>query len=499
MAVYLLAHDLGTSGNKASLFDENGALVKSMTCSYPLDVKNGNWAEQNADDWWKAVCDSTRALLDGVNPADIAGVSFSGQMMGALCVDRDGNPLRPSIIWADMRAADLVDGLRKNIGEMEYYKLTGHRLSASYSGAKLAWVRENEPDVYRKTDKVLNAKDYILYKLTGNMVTEPSDGSSTCLLDISTLQWSETLADLYGISMDKLPELRRSVDLAGKVTKEAASLTGLLEGTPVICGGGDGPCAAVGSGAVKEGIANCCLGTSSWISFASREPLIDENMTTFTFAHMVPGYVLPTGTMQQGGGALSWAVKTLFRDFPMDKSAIYDLVNREVSASPVGAKGLVFHPYLIGERSPRWNDKAKGSFIGLTLEHDRGDMLRAVMEGVALNFTVILDAFRENGAQIGAVNLLGGGARNPAWRKILADAMGVTIRTPTVLEEATSMGAAVTAGVGTGVFRDFSVIDKFLTIREEIQPDVTLRADYDECRRRFDETYKVLEPLFNKY
>ena len=293
MAVYLLAHDLGTSGNKASLFDENGALIKSMTAAYPLDVRNGNWAEQNADDWWNAVCESTKSLLDGINPHDIAGVSFSGQMMGALCVDCEGNPLRPSIIWADMRAADIIDELHGKISDMDYYRLTGHRMSASYSAAKLAWVKRNEPEIYAKTDKVLNAKDYILYKLTGNMVTEPSDASSTCLLDIGTLRWSDTLADLYGISMDKLPELRRSVDLAGTVTREAAALTGLVEGTPVICGGGDGPCAAVGSGAVREGIANCCLGTSSWISFASKEPLIDPDMTTFTLPTWYPAMFCP--------------------------------------------------------------------------------------------------------------------------------------------------------------------------------------------------------------
>ncbi len=498
MAVYLLAHDLGTSGNKASLFTEDGALVKSMTCSYGLDVKNGNWAEQNADDWWQAVCDSTKALLEGINPAEVAGVSFSGQMMGALCVDSEGNPLRPAIIWADMRATEIISELHEKIDDLTYYKLTGHRMSASYSAAKLAWVKRYEPEIYAKTDKVLNAKDYIIFRLTGNLLTEPSDASSTCLLDIGKLTWSDTLADLYGISMDKLPELRRSIDIGGYVTREAAAATGLKEGTPVICGGGDGVCAAVGSGIVREGSANCCLGTSSWVSFAAKEPLIDPAMTTFNFAHMVPGYVLPTGTMQQGGGALSWAVKTLFKDVPYDKNEVYRRVNEEVYASPVGAKGLIFHPYLIGERSPRWNDKAKGSFIGLTLEHDRGDMLRAVMEGVALNFSVILDAFRGNGADISELILMGGGARNPAWRQILADVLALKVKTPTVLEEATSMGAAIAAGVGSGVFKDFNVIDRFLTIAAEVEPNTSLTDTYADCRARFDNTYFALEPLFNQ-
>ena len=501
---YLLAHDLGTSGNKATLYSTDGQLVKCITYGYDLKVSNGNWAEQDPMAWWGAVCESTKALTAEVNAADIAAVSFSGQMMGCVCVDKNGEPLRDAMIWADMRSTEQESNLRANIGEKEFYNITGHRISSSYSATKLMWVRDNQPEIYARTAKMLNAKDFIILKLTGKMVTEPSDASATCLMDLGAKQWSDTVIDACELDRAKLPDIICSIDVAGTVTDEAASACGLLSGTPVVCGGGDGVCAAVGTGTVAEGRAYLCLGTSSWISYASKTPVCDEKMTNFNFAHIVPGLVTPCGTMQCGGGSLSWAVDTLckfdreFKD-KNEKGKLYDTVCSAVEASPTGAKGLLFLPYLLGERSPRWNEKAKGSFVGLTLEHGTGDMLRAVMEGVAMNLSLILDVYRNEGAKIDDLVLIGGGARSPVWRQILADVLGVSIQMPNFLEEATSMGAAITAGVGVGAFNNFNVIDRFLKTeriyevnKENNEKDNKLKKNFDECYFALEKTFDLL-------
>ena len=501
MKQYILAHDLGTSGNKATLYDTDGNLCGSVTCAYGLHVAEGGVAEQNAEDWWGAVREGTRTLLDKVNPKDICAVSFSGQMMGCLCVDSSGEPLRPSLIWADMRSVEQEKRLRQTLDAHEFYGITGHRLSSSYSITKLMWVREHEREVYDATSYMLNAKDYIIYKLTGEFVTEVSDASSTCLMDLNTMTWSDTLLRAAELDSSKMPTLLPSTAIAGKVSAEAARATGLLEGTSVVCGGGDGCCSAVGTGIVKEGVANCCLGTSSWISTATREPIFDPDMMTFNFAHMIPGLILPTGTMQTGGGSLSFAVEKLFSSLDgglENKGAIYDTVNREVASSAVGADRLLFLPYLMGERSPRWNPRAKGSFIGLTMAHTRGDMLRAVMEGVGYNFDIILKALRRNGNPIDDLILVGGGARNEVWQQILSDILGLPVRIPYDLESATSMGAAITAGVGVGVFDSFDVVDKFVRIRESRTPNHANDAVYDEMKGLFEDAYRALCPLFEK-
>jgi len=502
MSKYILAHDLGTSGNKATLFDIDGNLIKSTVFSYNLITGEKNSAEQRADDWWKAVCETSKSLLAEVNKSDVIAVSFSGQMMGCLCVDKDGSPLHNALIWADMRSTEQAEFIKNNIDAKTYYNITGHRISASDSITKFMWIRDNLPSVYNDTYKMLNAKDYIIYKLTNRFVTEPSDASSTCLLDLNTLSWSDEIIKLSGLDKNKLPELLRSIDVAGGVTKKAAELTGLLEGTPVVCGGGDGCCAAVGTGVVKEGIANCCLGTSSWISLAAKTPVCDKDMAVFNFAHIVPDYIMPCGTMQTGGGSLSWAVNSLYGGLEgyqsFSKNDIYASVGKEVAASPVGAKNLLFLPYLIGERSPRWNDKAKGTFLGLTLNHNRGDMLRAVMEGVGYNLDIILKTFKSSGNSIDELILIGGGARNKIWQEILCDIFEVPVFVPNYLEEATSMGAAITAGVGVGVFKDFNVVDKFIKINEENRPTPETNEKYKQMKELFDEAYYSLNKIFDK-
>ena len=491
---YLIAHDLGTSGNKATLYSADGRIINSRVYSYDVQITNGTWAEQDPEDWWRAVCETTKELIAEIDPKDIAAVSFSGQMMGCLCVDANGNPLRNSIIWADLRSEKEEQFVRSQIAERDFYRITGHRISPAYSGFKFLWLKNNEPEIYAKTFKTLNAKDFIILRLTGAYVTDFSDASSTCLMDLNEFCWSNELLEIFGLSPDKMPEIKRSIDIAGTVTAEAARATGLLEGTPVVIGGGDGACAAAGTGCVKEGVANCVLGTSSWISITSQKPIFDEGMTTFNFAHILPYQVMPTGTMQTGGGALSWAVNTLYES---GDGPTYQRIQKELADSPIGAKGLFFLPYLIGERSPRGDTNAKGTFAGLTMEHKKIDMIRAVMEGVAFNFDVILKVFKSR-MQIDELVTIGGGARTDAWLQILADVLNTTMVKPNYLEEATSMGAAITGGVGVGIFEDFNVISKFLRPEEKFTPNAENAAFYETRKPIFDDCYFALKDVFAK-
>lgn len=498
---YLLAHDLGTSGDKAVLYAEDGTLVYSCTRSYGLKVENANWCEQNADDWWQAVMEVTKEVTSLYRPQDIAVISFSGQMMGCLCVDKEGTPLRNSLIWADMRAAKEEEHIRSRISMSDFYKITGHRISASYGGPKMMWVKDHEPEVYDKTYKFLNAKDYIILKLTGNFVTEYTDASSTTLWDLKGHKWSDTIVELAGLDRKKLPEALAPTAIAGTVTKEAALLTGLLEGTPVVCGGGDGVCSAIGTGCIRPGVAHSCMGTSSWIALTAEDPLMDTTMKNNTWPHIVPGYYLPFGTMQCGGGAWNWATEKLY---PTEISAKaggskYAVPMMEAAASTIGAKGLMFLPYLIGERSPRWNPDAKGVFAGLTLEHGRGDMLRAVMEGVALNLGEILRSMIACGCKVDDLVVVGGGAKNDLWCQIFADVYGIRIEKPSNTDEATSMGAAITGGVGVGLFDSFDVIDRFNKIEKVSVPDPASHETYQRLLSLFNECYERMAPLFDKF
>jgi xylulokinase len=502
MKRYLLAHDLGTSGNKATLFTTDGALVKSVTAPYGTHYFNTNWSEQNPEDWWNAVCTSTRSLVVGVDTREVASICFSGQMMGCLCVDRAGRPLRPAILYSDQRAVKECASILDRIPQREFYRITGHRASPSYSVEKLMWVRDNEPQVYARTFKMLHAKDYLNSRLTGVMATEYSDASGTNLLDLSARRWSEKLVGITGIDGEMLPELKSSTDIVGALTAAAAREMGLQPGIPVVAGGGDGVCAGVGVGSITPGMTYNYLGSSAWIATTTTEPVFDEQMRTFTWAHAVPGCVHPCGTMQTAGSAFAW-LKNEICTFEMSSAADsganpYELMNAQIAASPPGANGLVFLPYLLGERSPRWNPDAKGALIGLTLAHTRADVLRSVMEGITLNLGIILDIFRAD-EPVTRITVIGGGAKSDAWRRIMADVYQAEILKPDYLEEATSMGAAIIGGVGCGVFKDFGAADRFLTITDRVRPDPGTAGVYAQAKGLLNESYDSLAHLFPRF
>jgi xylulokinase len=498
---YLLAHDLGTSGNKATLFSLDGELVNSRTSAYDTCYSNGNWAKQNPDDWWKAVCESTRELMQGRDAGEISSVCFSGQMMGCLPVDKQGVPLRNHILYCDQRSTAQTDQLLEKISAEEIYRITGHRPSAVYAIEKLMWVRDNQPDIYKDTWKMLNAKDYINFRLTGRMVTEHNDASGANAFDIKTLDWSDPILKAAGISRDKLPESVPSTTVIGEITGEAAAATGLKRGTPVVAGAGDGGCATVGIGSVKPGITYNYLGSSSWISTTSLEPVPDPEMRTFTWVHPVPGFLQPCGSMQTAGSSYAWLKNQIARAETLEaeklNTSAYKLIDKLVEESPPGANGILFLPYLLGERSPRWNPDAKGAFIGLSLENTRADLFRSVLEGVTHNLGIILDIFKQE-IPIKDILVIGGGAKGPVWRQIMADIYGIPVLVPKYLEEATSMGAAIIGGVGTGVLKSFDEVEKYIQIMKTTNPIPENVEIYKNIRPLFDEAYFSLENLFSR-
>ncbi|MFZ1382488.1 MAG: xylulokinase [Scrofimicrobium sp.] len=498
---YLLAHDLGTSGNKATLFDASGRLVASTVCGYGISYPRDRWVEQDPADWWSAVCTTTRELLDqaGISPTRIEAVSFSAQMMGCLLLGRDGEPLRPMVTWADTRAQKQESWMIAQVGMERGYRITGHRLSASYSAAKLLWIKENEPDAYAQAWKMVHAKDYVIYRLTGKLVTDFSDASSTNLLDIEQKVWSPELVDAFQIRPDLLPELHASTDVAGLVTTEAAEATGLAEGTPVVIGGGDGSCAAVGAGVVDAGRAYNVIGTSSWISTAASAPYFDPAMRTFNWVHLDPDLYTPCGTMQAAGLSYQWYRDTMCAEeitqAEIEGNSVYSLIDAEAAAAPVGSGGLLFLPYLIGERSPWWNHDARGAFVGLRASMTKGYLSRSVLEGVGYNLRIIKEALAAQ-QQIGEISMIGGGAKGRVWLQILSDIWGVPLAVPRFQEEATSMGAAICAGVGIGLYQNFKECSEFNPINTHIEPNAVNRDRYDRMYDVFQQAYHALVPTF---
>ncbi len=503
MERYILAHDLGTSGNKATLYCEDGRLAASAVAVYKTRYPRPGWAEQEPRDWWRAVCDSTKELIEkaGIGARQVACVSFSGQMMGCLLVDREGNPIRPMIIWADTRASSQEKEITDRIGMERTYRITGHRASASYSAAKLLWIREKEPEAYKKAYRMLHAKDFIIYHLTGRFVTDYSDAGGTNLFDLRRKKWSEEICGALEIPSGLLPQACPSAELAGRVTKEAAAACGLMEGTPVVIGGGDGSCACVGAGVVEEGDTYCVLGSSSWISTANKEPVYDDRLRTFNWIHLNPDLYTPCGTMQAAGLSYSWYKDTFCgeeeRIAAERGESVYDLLDQAMMEGTPGAGGVLYLPYLLGERSPRWDHMARGAFIGMDVRTQKADMARAVLEGVGFNLKVILDilmARRESESLI----LIGGGAKGKAWPQILADIWGKPLKLPIYSEEATSLGAAVCGGVGIGMYPDFRAVKKLNPTGSVVRPDGARTEIYGRYYKIFDQAYEALRPVYEK-
>jgi len=501
MPPLILAHDLGTTGNKATLFAADGSIVASTFAGYDTSYAQPNWAEQDAHDWQMALFDSTRWLMQAAHEAghsagDVAVVSFSGHMNGALLVDAAGAPLRPAIIWADQRATAEADLIRERCGEAEVYRLTGSRISPAYSAAKLLWIKQHQPEIYRRTRWMLQAKDYAAFLFSDVIATDFSDASLTLLLDLAGRRWAERLLEQLGLDAALLPPIFPSAQVIGNVTAQAAAATGLRAGTPVVIGGGDGACATVGAGAVRPGDAYNYIGSSSWVALTTAQPVLDPTRRTFNLAHLDPALNVALGAMQTAGGAFDWFERLLRCDREADP--LYAELDVEAAEVPPGANGLLFLPYLLGERSPHWNPLARGAFVGLAMPDGRGELARAVLEGVAFNLRAILDVLRAQDLAVESMRLIGGGGKSALWRQILADVYDLPVEQLNLPANATALGAAIAGGVGVGIYPDYGVAQQLAPVARTDHPNPATQARYAALYALFQQSYTALEPVFEQ-
>jgi xylulokinase len=450
----------------------------------PFATPRSGWAEQDPHDWWKACQAAVRKLLkDSSTPAaEIACIGLSGQMHGAVLLDRNNEVLRPALIWCDQRTAAECRYLNDTIGPRRLVELTSNPALTNFTLTKLLWVRTNEPAIWRRFQSFLLPKDYVRLCLTGVRAIDVADASGTLLLDVAHRRWSDAMVDAVGLNPDCLPALYESQDIVGQVTEAAAASTGLKAGTPVVAGAGDQAAGATGMGIVRPGDVSATIGTSGVVFAASDAPVTDPLGRLHTFCHAIPGRWHVMGVTQAAGLSLRW-----FRDNFSVSNESYDQLSTEAAQAPPGAGGVLWAPYLMGERTPHLDPDARAALIGLGAEHSRAHVVRAILEGVAFSLKDTLTIFKELGIPVKAIRLGGGGARSPLWRQIQADAYGQSVETVQA-EEGAAYGAALLAGVGAGVWASVdAACDAVVRVDKRTPADPgtvsVLRESYSKYRR----------------
>lgn len=495
MTQYFLGLDIGTSGTKALLITADGQPVASAHREYPLYTPKPLWAEQNPSDWWDAVVGATRDLLAkaGISGDAVAGVGLSGQMHGSVFMDSQGDVLRPAILWCDQRTQAECDWITQQAGASNLVKFIGNPVLTGFTAPKIVWLRNNEPEVYSKVSKVLLPKDYIRWRLTGSYATEVSDASGTALFDVANRKWSQQMLDAAQIPASWMPDSAESIEVTGKISNEAAALTGLAVGTPVVGGGGDQAAGAVGSGIVETGVVSSTVGTSGVVFAFADKPAIDPGLRVHTFCHAVPGKWHTMGVVLSAGGSLRWLRDTFYKseyESAQEKNVdIYNIIAEEAASVAAGSEGLIFLPYLTGERTPYPDPHARGVFFGITLRHARPHFARAVLEGVAYALNDTFEIFKSIGVEINEVRASGGGAKSPVWRQIHADVTGRTHVTLNI-DEGPALGVALLAAVGTGAYK--SVADACKAVIKT----TSSTASIDSNHQTYNKYYKVYNNLY---
>lgn len=472
----ILAYDIGTTGAKAVIFKKDATIVGSAYKQYDTYYPKPGWVEQAPGEWWAAVVEATKELMASTktDPARIVGISFSGQMMGQVPVAKDGTLLQERVpIWADGRATKEVEKVLGVLGGYEaYYDITlqGHNPQLE-SLFRVMWYRDNMKDVFSKTYKFLHSKEFIANQMTGRFATDYTDQALGSTLDMRKRDWSEDMLRAAGVSRDIFPDLRESIDVMGKVTKEAALALGLKEGIPVVVGAGDGPCAAAGAGALVPGDAYFYIGSASWGGTIETKPIGDFSTKVIVHNHLVPHLYHSQYVMYTGAIAQQWAIETLFAR-ELDEVDAYKLASDLAAAIPMPEDSVLFLPYMRPGGAPYNNMNARGVFAGIGLNHKRQHLFRAVLEGVSMNIKLLLDRFEKfRGQDLPTLTVIGGGSRNPYWMKLLADISGRRITTTNLKQEANCFAAAQCAGVGVGLYKDFAEVKKLFHVGDEYLPD----------------------------
>lgn len=486
----LLGIDVSTTGVKALLIDDKGEIVASATTPLQLSTPKPLWSEQHPRDWWDAAVNSIRQVLRETDANDIAAIGLTGQMHGLVLLDEQGEVLRPAILWNDQRCGDQCDELRTRLGKERLIRISGNDALTGFTAPKILWVRQHEPEVYDRARHVLLPKDYLRYKLTNEYAMDKADGSGTLLFDLEKRHWSNETLAAAEIPSDWLPPTFEGPEVTGRVTREAAAATGLREGTPVVAGGGDQAAGAVGVGAVRPGVLAVTMGTSGVVFAATESPLIEPAGRLHAFCHAVPGRWHLMGVMLSAAGSLQWYRDALACDVSFD-----ELVG-EAGGVAAGSDGLLFLPYLVGERTPHPDPLARGAWVGLTLRHSRGHLTRAVLEGVAFGFKDMLSLMQESGAgDVDQVRVSGGGAKSAVWRQILAEVLGTEMVTVNTTEGA-AYGAALLAGVAAGAWPNVdAACAETIRVTDRISPNPNNVARYAELYKQYQSLYPALRTI----
>ena len=499
MVELLLGIDIGTSGCKVAAFTRTGEVVADVNEGYAVCYPRSGWAEQNPDDWWCAVCRAVQHILERVGDAEICAVGVDGQSWSAIPIDRKGTVLCPTPIWMDTRADRECEEMIRAVGEEELFRLTGNPLRPSYTAPKVLWYKKHRPEAYARAQAIVQSNSFIVYRLTGVLSQEHSQGYGWSCYDMTHRKWRFDICQEQGIRPDLLPPLYQCHEIVGGVTAQAARQTGLREGTPVVAGGLDAACGTLGAGVMRPGQAQEQGGQAGGMSICTDAPYADQRLILGT--HVVPDVWLLQGGTVGGGGAVNWfsgQFGAVWQETAGKKGTKpFAEMDAEAEQSPAGSNGVVFLPYLSGERSPIWNPSAKGVFYGFGFSSVRGDFARAVMEGVAFSLRHNLEVAQDAGAVVPVLRSIGGAAKSGLWMQIKADVTGCRMEVSSS-DTATALGAAILAGMGTGAYDSFEQAVELTTkVRKTYQPNPETAQIYDKNYQIYRALYQRLESVMN--
>lgn len=487
--MYYIGIDLGTSAVKLLLMEEDGTIKKIVNREYPIAFPHPGWSEQNPYDWYEKSMDGLKELIADCDRSKVAGISFGGQMHGLVALDETDAVIRPAILWNDSRTEEECNYLNEVIGKKTLSKYTANISFTGFTAPKVLWMKNKEPENFARIHKIMLPKDYLCYRLSGVHATDVSDASGTLFFDVKNRGWSKEMCEICGIKDEWLPKVFESYEAVGTLKPEVGEELGLSEKVVIAAGAGDNAAAAVGTGTVGNGACNISLGTSGTVFISSEKFGVDENNALHSFDHADGSYHL-MGCMLSAASCNKWWMDEIIgtKDYAKEQEAI----------EKPGENHVYFLPYLMGERSPHNDPKARGTFIGMTMDTTRADMTQAVLEGVAFALRDSFEVAKSLGVDIKATKICGGGAKSPLWKKMVANILNVTVEVPKS-EEGPSMGAAMLAAVACGAYKSVKeAAEAIVTVKETIEPDAELAAKYEARYKQFREIYPVLRPLFQK-
>ncbi len=501
MTEFVLAIDAGTTGVRSMFFDQTGAVFASAYSEFESLFPHPSWVEQKADSWWETSCKTIQKCLKegNISPEQVIAISVTNQRETVVPIDEDGLPLRNAIVWQDRRTVKQCDWIKKTIPQVQVYSISGLTVDPYFTAPKILWIREHERAIYDKTDKFMLVHDYLIHCLSGETVTDFSNASRTLLFDIRTAKWSEKLLDALQVDRDRLPRLVESGEIVGKLSSKAATQTGLKEGTPIVAGGGDQQCAALGVGVVREGMIKSTTGTGTFLLAHSKTVKLDPSMRVLCSRHVVPNAFVVEASMFTTGAALRWYRDNLGSEEIgiADELGVdpYDVITEAAEKSLPGAEGVIHIPHFVGSGAPNWNPYARGIFAGLALGHSRHHLIRAILEGVSYEIRTNIEVMRELGLPSQQVRVTGGAARSATWMQIQAD----VLRTPVIrpkMEEATAIGAAILAFKGVNVFKSVAdAAEEMVQTLEPLEPRAETLEVYQSGYATFKKLYDAISDI----